>query len=95
MREGWGIAVLEAAAQGTPAVVYRGAGGVEESVVDGETGFVADDLDDLVDCVDRLLVDDDLRERLGRQAQVRSREFTWPATTDAVATVLAATCRRR
>ncbi len=95
VREGWGIAVLEAAAQGTPAVVYRGAGGVEESVVDGETGFVADDLDDLVDCVDRLLVDDDLRERLGRQAQVRSREFTWPATTDAVATVLAATCRRR
>jgi glycosyltransferase involved in cell wall biosynthesis len=95
VREGWGIAVLEAAAQGTPAVVYRGAGGVEEAVVDGETGFVASDLDALVSCTDRLLVDDDLRERLGSQAQARSREFTWPATTDAVESVLATTCRRR
>ena len=32
VREGWGIAVLEAAAQGTPTVAYRAAGGVTESV---------------------------------------------------------------
>lgn len=63
--------------------------------MDGETGFVAGDLDALVSATDRLLVDADLRERLGRQAQARSREFTWSATTDAVASVLATTCRRR
>jgi glycosyltransferase involved in cell wall biosynthesis len=94
VREGWGIVVLEAAAQGTPAAVYRGAGGVEEAVVDGQTGLVATDLDDLVRQTGRLLTDRELRERLGSQAQARAREFTWVATADAVEAVLA-TCRRR
>jgi len=102
VREGWGIAVLEAAAQATPALVYRGAGGVEEAVLDGVTGLVAADLDDLVRSSDRLLGDDELRERLGRAGQVRALEFTWSATAEAVEAVLAAevsgggaTCRRR
>ena len=38
VKEGWGLAVMEAAAQGTPTIAYRSAGGVAESVVHGETG---------------------------------------------------------
>lgn len=53
--EGWGIAVTEAAAQGTPTVGYRSSGGLNESVVDGRTGWLADDLDDLVVRVDDVL----------------------------------------
>ncbi len=49
VKEGWGLAVMEAGAQGTPSVAYRDAGGVTESVVDGETGLLVDDLDELVD----------------------------------------------
>ena len=35
IREGWGIAVLEAAAVGVPTVAYAGAGGTSESVLHG------------------------------------------------------------
>ena len=99
LREGWGIAVLEAAAQATPSVVYRGAGGVEEAVVDGVTGLVADDFDDLVAATERLLADAGARERFGARAQARAATYTWSATAEAVAAVLtaeaAATGRRR
>ncbi len=53
--EGWGIAVTEAAAQGTPTIGYRSSGGLTESVTDGVTGWLADDLDGLVDAVDDVL----------------------------------------
>ena len=48
VREGWGIAVMEAAALGVPAIAYRDAGGVTESIVDHVTGHLVDDVDDLV-----------------------------------------------
>jgi glycosyltransferase involved in cell wall biosynthesis len=48
VKEGWGIAIMEAAAHGLPSVAYRAAGGVSESIVDNETGLLAADLDDLV-----------------------------------------------
>ena len=44
VKEGWGLAIMEAAAQGTPTLAYRSAGGVTESIVDGETGLLVDDL---------------------------------------------------
>src|SRR5439155_13728243 len=43
-REGWGIAVMEAAAFETPTVAFR-VGGLEESVVDGRTGLLASSFD--------------------------------------------------
>jgi len=55
VKEGWGIAVTEAAAQGTPTIGYRSSGGLEESVVDGVTGWLVDDLDGLVDALDGVL----------------------------------------
>ena len=82
VKEGWGLAVLEAAMQGTPTVAYRYAGGVAESVVDGHTGLLADDLDGLVACTRVLLTDPERRETLGRQAAERAAAFTWSGTTD-------------
>ena len=38
VKEGWGLAVLEAAASGTPTVAFRAAGGLRESVLHGTTG---------------------------------------------------------
>ena len=37
-KEGWGIAVIEAAQHGVPTVAFADAGGVSESIRDGETG---------------------------------------------------------
>ncbi|WP_109506326.1 glycosyltransferase family 4 protein [Nocardioides speluncae] len=87
-KEGWGLAVLEAAAQGTPTVAYRDAGGVAESIVDGRTGILAENEDDLVAVTRQLLSDAELRERMGTEAVAWSRRFTWEATTDVVEEVL-------
>jgi glycosyltransferase involved in cell wall biosynthesis len=48
VKEGWGLAVSEAAAQGTPTVGYRASGGLTESVIDGVTGWLVDDFEGLV-----------------------------------------------
>jgi glycosyltransferase involved in cell wall biosynthesis len=80
VKEGWGIAIMEAAARGVPAVAYRSAGGVTESIVDGETGTLADDLDGLAKAADELLTDAALRARLGEAARARAARFDWGAT---------------
>lgn len=85
VKEGWGLAVGEAAAQGTPAVAYRDAGGVAESIVDGATGLLAEDRDDFVACLRRLLTDAALRERLGAAARERSATFSWEVAAKALA----------
>ena len=92
--EGWGLAAMEAAVQGTPTVAYRYAGGLAEAVIDGETGLLADDLEELVDLTRRLLTDDVLRERLSTAAAQRAADFTWSQTTDVVERVLLAEASR-
>ena len=79
LKEGWGLTIVEAAAVGTPTVAFRGAGGVEESLVDGRTGLLADDPSDYTAQVRRLLTDDDLRRAMGAAARVHAARFTWPA----------------
>jgi glycosyltransferase involved in cell wall biosynthesis len=81
IKEGWGIAVLEAASVGTPTVAYRGAGGTSESVLDGRTGVLVEGREDLCAAVLTLLRDHDERERLGAAARRRAEELTWAETT--------------
>jgi glycosyltransferase involved in cell wall biosynthesis len=75
-REGWGIAVMEGASMGIPAVAFR-VGGLQESIVDGETGTLVDDLDGFVVAFERLLSDGDLRDRMGHAARERALTFKW------------------
>jgi glycosyltransferase involved in cell wall biosynthesis len=77
--EGWCLTVMEAATCGTPSAALR-VGGLAESIVDGETGLLADDVDGLAAAVARLVDDRDLRERLGAAARERARAFTWERT---------------
>ena len=89
LKEGWGLCVMEAAGHGVPTVAYASAGGVAESVRDHETGLlVGDDVGELVAAVRRLLVDEQLRERLGAAARARSTEFSWAASAESFLTVL-------
>ncbi|KMO70733.1 glycosyltransferase family 4 protein [Mycolicibacterium chlorophenolicum] len=87
-KEGWGLAVVEAAQHGVPTIGYRSSGGLSDSVVDGVTGILVDDLEDLVDGLHRLLTDPVLRDQLGAKAQVRSGEFSWDQSADAMRAVL-------
>jgi glycosyltransferase involved in cell wall biosynthesis len=83
VKEGWCLAVVEAASVGTPAVAYRAAGGVTESIADGVTGLVVDDRAGLTDALARLLSDERLRRDMGTAARERAAGFTWPASADA------------
>src|SRR4051794_25604973 len=77
--EGWCLTVMEAAACGTPSAALR-VGGLSESIVDGETGVLADDVEGLTAAVRRLVGDRALRERMGEAARRRAAEFTWERT---------------
>jgi glycosyltransferase involved in cell wall biosynthesis len=87
-KEGWGLAVIEAAQHGVPTVGYRSSGGLTDSVIDGVTGVLVDDHDELVDQLEQLLADQVLREELGAKAQARSRDFSWQQSATAMRSVL-------
>jgi glycosyltransferase involved in cell wall biosynthesis len=79
VKEGWGLVVVEAGAHGVPSVAFDGAGGVTESIVDGRTGLIAgaDDVADFVAQTRRLLTDHGLRDRLGAEAAIEAKRYSW------------------
>jgi glycosyltransferase involved in cell wall biosynthesis len=87
-KEGWGLAVIEAAQHGVPTIGYRYSGGLTDSVLDGVTGVLVDDHGELVDRLERLLTDQTLRDELGAKARARSRDFSWPQSAAAMRSVL-------
>jgi glycosyltransferase involved in cell wall biosynthesis len=87
-KEGWGLAVIEAAQHCVPTIGYRSSGGLTDSIVDGVTGLLVDDHEGLIDQLERLLTDQVLREQLGTKAQARSGEFSWQQSAAAMRTVL-------
>ena len=90
--EGFGIAYLEAAAAGKPAVAGR-SGGAPEAVLDGVTGLVVDPQSpaEVATAVTRLLQDASLATGLGRAARERvEREFTWARVAERFLAALAA-----
>jgi glycosyltransferase involved in cell wall biosynthesis len=87
-KEGWGLAVIEAAQHEVPTIGYRSSGGLTDSVVDGVTGVLVDDHAGLVNSLERLLSDRVLREELGAKASARSREFSWQQSAAAMRGVL-------
>lgn len=80
--EGWGIAIMEAAAAGTPALVVD-ARGVRDCVVDGETGVVVREPieGDLPEAFAHawidLAADSERRTSLGHAGQARAAEYSW------------------
>ncbi|MBV8981525.1 MAG: glycosyltransferase family 4 protein [Acidimicrobiia bacterium] len=77
--EGWGIAVVEAAACGTPALAFDVAG-VRDAVIDGETGVLVDYEAELTAAWVQLAADDRTRRRLGDAARERAAALSWDAT---------------
>jgi glycosyltransferase involved in cell wall biosynthesis len=87
-KEGWGLAVVEAAQHAVPTIGYRSSGGLADSIIDGVTGMLVDSHAELVNRLHQLLTDPVLRDQLGAKAQVRSAEFSWTQSADAMRTVL-------
>ncbi|MET7671686.1 glycosyltransferase family 4 protein [Micromonospora luteifusca] len=88
LKEGWGLTIVEAGALGTPTVAFRGAGGVEESLIDGETGLLADDDGDFVAKVRLLLTDEAYRDAMGSAARAHAARFTWSVSGDTFAALV-------
>jgi D-inositol-3-phosphate glycosyltransferase len=77
--ESFGMVALEAMACGRP-VIASEVGGLAHVVRDGETGFLVpeDDPVTLAMRITRLLEDNILRVRMGRQAVAWAQNFCWP-----------------
>jgi glycosyltransferase involved in cell wall biosynthesis len=95
-REGWGMTLTEAAACGTPSVVSRIAGH-SDAVADGVSGLLADDQEEMVGHLVRVLSDASYRAQLSDGALAHAARFSWEATALATMEVLAdeATRHRR
>ncbi|MEQ1872277.1 MAG: glycosyltransferase family 4 protein [Ilumatobacteraceae bacterium] len=91
--EGWGLTLTEAAACGTPAVVTDIAGH-RCSVIDGVTGLLAP-VEELGERIADVLLDDRLRERLGRQALERAGTLSWDSSAVGLLAALRDEARRR
>jgi len=81
--EGFGTVFLEAGVFGKPSVGTF-SGGIPESIVSGETGFLVreGDAKQLGKALKNLLSDPDLRSRMGRKARERVlKDFTWERST--------------
>jgi glycosyltransferase involved in cell wall biosynthesis len=87
-KEGWGLAVIEAAQHAVPTIGYRSSGGLADSIIDGVTGVLVDSRAELVNRLQQLLTDPVLRDQLGAKAQIRSAEFSWQQSADAMRAVL-------
>ena len=84
LAEGLGVVTLKAQAAGVPVVGFR-AGGLPESVVDGETGMLvpAGDVAALTAAIATLVSDDDRRALFARNGKARIQEgFTVDAMVD-------------
>jgi phosphatidylinositol alpha-1,6-mannosyltransferase len=77
--EGFGIAVVEAALCGAPAVV-TGSSGPGEAIVQGETGLEVEEKNtsDIAEKIIRLLQNEELRKKMGEKAMTHAlQERTW------------------
>lgn len=66
--EGFSLAIADAMALGLPHIGFKDAHSVNEIIVDGHNGFLADDVNDFADKLRRLMEDKNLRVQFGKNA---------------------------
>jgi glycosyltransferase involved in cell wall biosynthesis len=91
--EGWGIAIMEAAAQGTPTLAFD-IDGIRDSVVNGTTGRLVSSQADFESSWIALARDPETLSRLGAAARRRALDFTWDRSTDEFLAVAQAVLER-
>ncbi|MFT4201571.1 glycosyltransferase family 4 protein [Gordonia sp. (in: high G+C Gram-positive bacteria)] len=88
-KEGWGIAVVEAAQHGVPTIGYRASAGLTDSIDDEVTGMLVDGRDELIAATRKLLENPGFAVELGAAARERAAGYSWSATADGFERVFA------
>ena len=73
--EGFSLAIADAMAMGIPHIGFSDAHSVNELIVDGHNGFLADDLDDFANKLKTLMSDKELRVKMGANARDDMKEY--------------------
>lgn len=83
LNEGMSNTVLEAIASGLP-IVATVTGGTEELVTDGENGFFVkkESPEDLAEKLGNLIVDSELRKRMGAVSRRKAESMNWKSVAD-------------
>ena len=94
--EGFGLAIVEAASFGKPAIGLSAAPGVNELILNGHTGLlVRSDVAAFADGMRRLMSDDALRLRMGNEARTACRSrYDMEHVLDAWESLLGSTVRK-
>jgi glycosyltransferase involved in cell wall biosynthesis len=81
LKEGWGLTNIEANACGTP-VVASNVPGLKDSVIEGKTGLLFEygNVQELSDCMSKILSDTEYRENLIRGGLSWAQSFSWDET---------------
>jgi glycosyltransferase involved in cell wall biosynthesis len=90
--EGWGLCVLEAAALGVPTVAFD-VDGLRDSVLDGRTGWLVRDGEELTDVVERALKelsDPARREEIATACREWAAQFDWDRSAGQMAALMRA-----
>jgi glycosyltransferase involved in cell wall biosynthesis len=82
IKEGFGLVVIEAAAHGTPAVVYN-VDGFNEAVIDGKTGVLTNPRPQpLAEAIQKVLTNTTYYQELQKGAYEHSKSFSFDRTAD-------------
>jgi glycosyltransferase involved in cell wall biosynthesis len=75
--ESFGMSVIEAGASNIPVVAFK-VGGVQETIEDGKTGYLANDIPEMVDNISELMENPEKRKEMGNNARKHIVEnFSW------------------
>ena len=94
--ESFGLVALEAMACGTPVIASR-VGGLQHTVEDGVTGFLvpAGEPDAFAEKLRLVLLDGELRQRLGANARQKAQAYTWQIVADRILNLYEGLWQRR
>lgn len=94
MNEDWGLVPLESMASSKPCISIN-EGGPRYSILDGETGYLVNNKEEMVQKMLKLSEDMDLAERLGKNGRKHVLgKYTWKIFLDSLEKELKATCAR-
>ena len=81
IREGFGLNIIEANACGTPCIAYD-VPGLKDSILDYKTGVLVNpqNVNSLAVMIKKLILDNELRYKLSKNAIKYSTQFDWDKT---------------